>query len=228
MPRFPRRRKARISVKKVDRKVNKLIKAIEVKVGHGIETDQILDTNQGVIINGLFRGNNSDQRDGTKVTMKKVIIKYRLKAILNQISGSDTTQNPWTAQATSLNCRVLLVLNRQNNLQSTFTVAEILQQSQNQTQMQISQYNYDFVDLLKDKKKYKILYDRMEHLVGNQMSGDFKRTIKRSFNMNIAFNDQNGGDGGDIIKNKLELIFFPQTFNSIEASVSSSMFFTDS
>ncbi len=92
----------------------------------------------------------------------------------------------------------------QNNNVATFTSTEIFHNSSTTIQMLNSMYNKDFVGR---GKKYRILYDKY-FTISNLSGSPSKRKINIFKKLGIdAIYTANNGDGADILKNRIDLLF---------------------
>ncbi len=232
MGQYPKRfnlpTKPKLTLKKVNRKINKLANQIEVKEFYKTIVETALDGNKGIVLNGMVKGDDNGQRQGNKITMIKIASILRLKLIDNEWDGDDTSI-PWVLEAQNASIvRVILLVNKQNNEDAVFDLTEILRDGTTSVKAQTSMYNIDFVQNSKMKNKYRILYDKAFHLTPNQVGADRIIKINKSLRMNTLFNDLNLGTGGDIINHKVELLILPHKTGTMNYAYNSVLSYTDS
>ncbi len=222
------RRKKKLTLKKVNAKVNKINRSIEIKEFYKTVDEVALTGDIGVLINAMQKGDNNGQRNSNKISMKRFKIQIRFQIINQNLEGTDSTV-PWTlTSANNTRVRIIVVINKQNNLSNTFDITEILRDTGTTVAKANSQLNYDFVSAKKQKNKYRILYDRTFMFMPTENGSDRLIKINRSLNMNTVFNDGNAGTGADIINNKVELLVVPERFTTMRWAFTSTLFYTDS
>ncbi len=225
----PRKRKrfnnGKVTVAKLNKKVNKMRSKVEIKELNKIEVMQNTGgTDSAFTLNTLVRGNASNQRIGNKIYMKLLELKYRLKIFANVYNGTDTNIN-WTLGYDQDTVRVLVILDRQNNNGSSVVINEILENAGTQSQKIFSVYDYKFVDSLRDTQRYKILYDRVHYLSQN-ISQDINVRKFISLNHKVSFSDGNTGTATDIINNAIRIVFVP-SLNNAEFGFSTNLWYSD-
>lgn len=222
-----RKRRGKLTLKKVDRKVQKIKNSIEIKESaKDVQLSDFASIDREFLINGLVRGNGNGARVGEKITMKHLKVSFRLKQINQLILSTNSTSATWTTQPLTSLVRVIIFLNRQNNLSNTFAIGEILQNAGSQAQKMQSQYDYKFVDSKNQKLKYKILYDKVFQLIQGQNRSDIVVKVKRALGQKVSFTSSNNGDGTDIVNNKLAILFIPEN-NTCQFAYTSLLYYTD-
>ncbi len=225
MPQF-RKYTKRNSVKKLSKKVNKLINSQELKqLVKVVSLTSIAGNDTGYSLNGIARGNAVGQRLGNKIFMRKLKIKIRTKLNITAYIGDDSTAASWSLSYLDGSMRAIIFLDRQNNGDTGIAISELLSSVASQEDKISSDYNYDYVDNGRDKKRYRILFDKVVY-----MSQNLKQDViwKRQFTLNhkVNFNQSNAGTGADIINNDLRLLFIPMNGN-LDIAFNSTCFFTD-
>ncbi len=219
-------RSKRLTIAKVNKKVDKLQSKVEIKE---LDTFQVLALTGGIdnafSLNTMGRGNQNDQRVGNKVYMKLLELKVRIKLALTDQIGTNTGLDGWTLTYQDGTMRVLLVMDRQNNGAAGIDVSQLLINSGTQENKIISVYDYKFVDSLRDKIRYKILYDRTFYISQNIVQDIQIRKFIR-LNHKVSFNDGNTGSATDIINNDLRLVFIPNN-NNLQFSFNTNLFYSD-
>ncbi len=218
----------KLTLKKVNAKVDKIKRAIEIKEKYKTVAEGALDGDKGILINDMQKGDNNGQRESNKIQMKYCKIQLRFQITDQDLDGTETT-TPWTLTSTdNTRVRVILIINRQNNLSNVFDVSEILRDSTNTVTRQNSQLNYDFVGAKGQKNKYRVLYDKSFQFNPIMNGSDRLIKINRTLNMNTIFSDADNGTGLDIIGNKVELLIFPERLGTMRFAYTSVLFYTDS
>ncbi len=222
---FKKRRKSGLTVKKLDKKIKKLAKKIEVKEKSSLITLQLTGgTDTDFPLNELARGTATGQRVGDQVHMKRLMMTIQLLIPQLDLEGTDTT-TAWNLEYKQDSMRVILLIDKQNNNSDAAPViSTILENAGNQAQKIKSQYDYMFVNGPYNRRRYKILYDRVHVLSQFGPQEKFIR-INKSLNHKVNFSTDNG-NGTDIVDNKIVIIFIPEG-NQIEVAYSSVIFYTD-
>ncbi len=222
------KKKTKLTLKKVNAKVAKIERSIEVKEFYKTLAETGLTGDVGIVVNGMQRGDANGQRDANKISCKNVKIQLRMELLSQTLDGTDTTQPTWELDATdNTRVRVMLVVNKQNNLSAGFLISEILRDAANQVTKQNSQYNYDFVSK-EDRNKYRILYDKSFLFMPLQNGADRVIKINKSLRMNTIYSDSDLGTGADIINNKVELLIIPERLATMRFAFTSVLSYTDS
>ncbi len=224
--RMRKSRKGNLTVKKLDKKVNKMIRSVEIKEKYIIE--ELADLNgvsTAFVLNGLQKGSNNGNRIGERIKMKSLLVRYRIKQTSNSIVGTDTTI-AWITTPLSCMTRVMIIVNIQNNESDTLLNSEIYEFNANTTANLLSPYDLKYVGISGERLKYKILYDKTHYSIQGTINSDIVREVKLSLNRSVYYGPGDAGNGLDIIKNKLFILFTPENDN-VDHGFSSVLRYTD-
>jgi len=220
--------KKRLTLKKVNRKINILKNKVEIKEFYKTIAEAALDGNKAIVMNTMVQGDDNEERTGNKVFMVKFRSIIRLKLINSELDGTETS-TAWTLTATdSTLVRVIAFVNKINNAEAVFSLPEILRTGVSSVTNQTSMHNVDYVQDSKMKNKYRILYDRSFNFVPNTPSSDRIIKINKSLRMNTLYNATNGGTGADIINNKVEILILPHKTGTMNYAFNSVLSYSDS
>ena len=216
-----RKRKSKLTLKKVDKKIQSLKRLIEIKEKETLSALELTGgTDSNFALNFMQRGEANGQRIGDQITLKKLMV--TLHMLIPKLD-LDITSTDITYKQTSM--RVLAVIDKKNNNSGAAPViSQILKNAGNQFQKIKSQYDYMFVNSKHSIGKYKILYDRVFNFTQNNIQERIV-SFSRSLNHKVNFSTNNN-DGTDIIDNKVELIFIPLN-DDIMIGYSSVIFYAD-
>ncbi len=196
------------NMKNLTRKVDKLIKAMEIKELNLF--DSLTGNPSGDInfpLNAMGKGTNNGQRIADKIVMKSLEMNIRLVITQSEFLPTDSTQPVWTFPYLQSNVRIIIFIDRQNNGSTSTTVSQILQNVALQSDKMVSTYDYKFVDSPGERVRYKILYDRVHYL--NAFSGAQQKNIRihRRLGQVVRYNGGSTGTSSDIITNDLKILF---------------------
>ncbi len=221
------KRKARVNLKTLNKKVNQIQSKIEIKESNTIESLQTTaGVDQGFILNGLSRGSGNGNCVGEKVYMKQLKLTIRIKQKNNAILSGDSTQPTWITEPLDNMCRVIVFINKQNNLGTSVNINEILASASGQSQKIRSEYDFKFVDSKFEKLQYKILFDRVFYTIQGTSHSDRILRIQRRLNHKVSYTSTNNGNATDIINNALRIVFIPENDN-IDFAFSSVLYYSD-
>lgn len=149
-----------------------------------VDVSSVLDVNTTgslILLNGMRRGDDINERIGREVLLKSILF----KGALYVVPGTGIDQI----------CRVMLVYDRQTNA-SALTVAQVL-----------SSVTYLAPKNLENRKRFSILYDRQFALNADGESGSI-RSLKfyRRLNHPVEFNSVDGGTVADITTGSFYLV----------------------
>ncbi len=221
------KRKAKVNLKTLNKKVQQIQNKIEIKEKNFVQA--LITTggaDQGFILNGLFRGAGNGNRVGEKVYMKQLKLTIRIKQKNNAILSGDSTQATWNTTPLDTQCRVIVFINKQNNLGSSVNISEILASAAGQSEKIRSEYDFKFVDSKFEKLQYKILFDRVFYTIQGTIHSDRILRIQRRLNHKVSYTSSNNGDATDIINNALRVVFIPENDN-IDFAFSSVLYYSD-
>lgn len=141
-------------------------------------------------MNSMSKGSSSVNREGNEIVMKSFSFCYSLLSLDTILSNVSTT-------------RIILYVNRDNNLNANDDLGKILQDISTSLNTIKSTYDEDFVG---KGKQYQILYDRKHTMViGSKSSTYINKYIRLGHK--ILFANTNFGTSEDISKQALRLIF---------------------
>ncbi len=220
-----RKRRPRASVKRVNKKVNRLIRSIETKEKTTLAGIQLTGgTDTSFTLNEMIRGTATGQRAGDQIVMKRLMITVRLLIAELLLNGTDTTV-PWTLTYKQSSIRVIAYLDKTNNNNiAAPATSTILENAGSQAQKIKSQYDYMFVNSKYSLGRFNILYDRVHVLSQNGVQEKFIK-INRALNHKVNYSTNNN-DGTDIIDNRVHILFVPVD-DQISIAYSSVIFYSD-
>ncbi len=218
-----RTRTNNMSVKKLNKKVNKIISNVEIKEHYGFSDLALRGaSNFTFTLNAMQLGTANGKRIGSKVKMKNIMTNIILTQNALVKNGTDTSV-AWTLAWIATQVRVLLVLNRQNNNTMPLPMTELFKRAATNQQIMGSVYNQDFVG---KGKKLKVLFDKYYDI--NNLSAPQFTNIRIFKQVNIVTNySTDNGDATDIIDNDLRLVFIFQN-GAVDMSFDSVLTYTDS
>ncbi len=196
--------KKRPSAAKNARRINTMIRNVEIKdLYDGSSISQRTNSTHSFTLNEIQQGTSDQARIGEKIKLLNLTISLYLELFSPELEGTETS-TPWTLTGTTADIRIMLIKVVQNNNVATFTSTEIFHNSSTTIQMLNSMYNKDFVGR---GKKYRILYDKY-FTISNLSGSPSKRKINIFKKLGIdAIYTANNGDGADILKNRIDLLF---------------------
>ncbi len=221
-----RKRKPRVSVKKVNKKLNKLIRSIEIKEKNTLASLQLTGgSDTSFTLNEMERGNANGQRAGDQIVMKRLLITVRLLIPELLFNATDASQTNWTFSYKQSSMRVIVYMDKQNNNASPAPATNtILENAGNQAQKVKSQYDFMFVNHKYNILRYNILYDRVHVLTQNGHQEKFIN-IRKSLNHKVNYSTNNNNPT-DIIDNRIHILFIPVD-DQIQIAYSSTIFYSD-
>jgi len=210
-----RPRKSKLTVAKLDKKVNKIISSVEIKEHYILQNlTDLGGTSTGFVLNGLQKGTDNGERIGERIKMKSILVRYRIKQNSNSVLGTDTTV-AWTSTPLSCMTRIMVIMQIQNNESNVLTNSDIYEFNASTTANLISPYDLKYIGISGEQLKYKVLYDKTHLSIQSTMSLDVVREIKLSLNRSVYYGPGDAGNGLDIIKNKLFILFTPENNNVV-------------
>jgi len=152
----------------------------------GEETAHILTNPWFILINGMTRGDDNNQRIGREVLMRSVMLSYT--TYVNVVSGTD------------VRVRIMIVYDRQTNTLAP-AITDILNGS-----TEVSVRN------LSNVRRFSILYD-VVHVINSYIEpfGQLYRKYYRRLNHPVVYNSGNAGTVADIVTGSLYLVAFSST-----------------
>lgn len=152
----------------------------------GDESGHVLTNPWFILLNGMTRGDDNNQRIGREVLMRSVLLSYSIA--VNTVSGLD------------VRVRVMIVYDRQTN-----TLAPVITDILNSS-------NVVSIRNLSNVRRFSILYD-VVHVLNSYIEpfGQLYRKYYRHLNHPVVYNSGNAGTVADIVTGSLYLVAFCST-----------------
>lgn len=184
-----------LTLKKVNSKINKLASSVEVKhlevadTSGGIDYDLTWNGHGIRIAEGISQGDQENARTGTKVTLKRIEMRFDCYP---GVTGMPNAFNGYTPRF----ARFILFIDKQGNTYDPgWTVAELLQVTGSVYSV-TSPQNWD------TRKQYRILYDKVVRLTN---TSDYAHYWKKTINLG-NLNVQYDATSGDVRTNELVMV----------------------